>query len=305
MSILKILFNFLIFPGFAFIAIFGLFLTWVDRKITARVQWRVGPPIYQPYADFLKLLLKEVLIPEGACKLLFILAPLLGVAALTIVGIILFFVSHNPKASFVGDLIVVVYLFALPPLAVILGGSTSENPLSAVGASREMNLYFGYELPFIFSLLVPVIKTGSIKIGDIIIYQNVVAPFLYSFSGAISFIIALICMQAKMGFVPFDIPEAEQEIMAGPYLEYSGVLLGMFKLTKAMMLFLLPIFLIIIFWGGIGDLWVIPKFLFLLVIIVILKNTNPRLRIDQALKFFWIPLTILGIIAVILAFSKL
>ncbi len=286
-------------------ALFGLFLTWIDRKITARIQWRKGPPIYQPYADFLKLLIKEVTIPESSPKTLFILAPVLGLVAMPIVGMMLFSINFNPHSLFIGDLIVILYLFALPPLAVILGGSASRNPLSAVGASREMTLYFGYELPFLLAVLVSVIKAGSIRTGDIVLYQNSHSPCLYSLSGIIAFIIILFTIQAKLGYIPFDIPEAEQEIMAGPFLEYSGVLLAIFKLTKAMMLFLLPIFLITLFWGGINSLWAIPKFLLILVLIILLKNTNPRLRIDQALKFFWIILGILGIVAVILAFNQL
>ncbi len=281
--------------------LFGLFLTWIDRKVTARIQWRKGPPIYQPYADALKLLLKETLVPNGAPKFLFLFSPLLGLVGVIIAGVILL----SSQFSFTGDLIVIIYLFALPPIAIIIGGSSSKNPLSAVGASREMTLYFGYELPFLLALLVPVIKSGSIKISQILLYQENFGPILYSFSGVLAFIIALFSVQAKLGFVPFDIPEAEQEIMAGPLLEYSGISLLFFKLMRAALLFLLPIFLIILFWGGIKTPWVILKFLFILVLLILLKNTNPRLRIDQALKFFWIILGLLGVVAVILAFNRL
>jgi len=171
MNILLTILSFIIFPGFLFTAVIGLLLTWVDRKVSARVQMRVGPPWYQPFADFLKLLLKETTIPEGAQKTVFLLAPLLGIIALPIVAVMLFSMNFNPYASFVGDLIVLIYLLALPPLGLIIGGSASKNPLSAVGASREMTQYFGYELPFLAAILVPVVKTGSIRIGDIVLYQ--------------------------------------------------------------------------------------------------------------------------------------
>ncbi len=299
--ILRALFDFLIFPGFLFVVILGLFLTWIDRKVSARIQWRKGPPFYQPYADALKLLLKETLVPTGAPKFLFLASPLLGLVAVVIASVLLI----RPGFSFTGDLIVIIYLFALPPIATIIGGSSSKNPLSAVGVSREMTLYFGYELPFLLAILVPVIKSKSIRMADIVLYQQVSGPVLYSLSGILSFIIALFCIQAKLGFVPFDIPEAEQEIMAGPYLEYSGVSLLLFKFTQAALLFLLPIFLITLFWGGVGDIWVLVKFASILVLIILLKNTNPRLRIDQALKFFWIGLGLFGILGVILAFYKL
>jgi len=305
MSLPELIFSILIFPGFLFTAVIGLLLTWVDRKVTARVQMRVGPPWYQPFADFFKLLLKETMVPEGAAKTVFLLAPMLGVIAMPIVAVMLFYMNINPYASFVGDLIVILYLFALPPLGIIIGGSASKNPLSAVGASREMTQYFSYELPFLAAILVPIIKTGSVKIGDIVLYQELHRSVLYSLSGVIATITALICIQAKLGYVPFDIPEAEQEIMAGPLLEYSGASLAMFRLTRAMMLFLLPLFVITLFWGGFANLWAIPKFILIIVLIILAKNTNPRLRIDQALKFFWLGLGIFAIIGLILAVLRL
>lgn len=305
MNLVKTILSFLFFPGFLFTAVIGLFLTWIDRKVTARIQWRVGPPWYQPYADFLKLLLKETIIPEGASKTLFLLGPLLGLIAMSILAVMLFSMNFNPQKTFIGDLIVIIYLFALPPIGVILGGSASKNPLSSVGASREMTLYFGYELPFLIAMAIVILKAGAnIKLGEIIIAQAH-KPFLYSPSGVIAAIVMLLAIQAKLSFVPFDIPEAEQEIMAGPYIEYSGVTLAIFKITRAMMLLLLPLYLISVLWGGFANWWAILKFLLIFVLIILIKNTNPRLRIDQALRFFWIGLGIFSIIGLILAFYGL
>uniref|UniRef100_A0A7V0Z5T4 NADH-quinone oxidoreductase subunit H n=1 Tax=candidate division WOR-3 bacterium TaxID=2052148 RepID=A0A7V0Z5T4_UNCW3 len=306
MAFIKILFNYLIFPGFLFAAIIGMFLTWVDRKVSARVQMRVGPPWYQPYADFFKLLLKETIIPEGASKVLFYLGPILGLISMSILAVMIFKMNFSPDSSFVGDIIVMIYLLALPPIGVIIGGSASKNPLASVGASREMTQYFAYELPFLVVVAGIVLKAGgTIKFGEIIQWQRVNGPFLYSISGVIFAIIFLLVIQAKLGFVPFDIPEAEQEIMAGPYIEYSGVALAIYKITRAMMLFLLPLFMISLLWGGIGDWWAILKFLLIIVLIILIKNTNPRLRIDQALKFFWIFLGILSIIGLVLTVNGL
>lgn len=303
---MKVVFWFLVFPGFLFSSIIGLLLTWVDRKVTARIQWRVGPPWFQPFADFSKLLSKETLIPINASRFLFLMAPILSIIAITAVGTMLFTMNFYPGISFLGDLIVLIYLLTLPPLATIIGASASKNPLAAVGASREMTLYFGYELPFITAVIITIIKTGGmIRIGDIITYQHIHGPILYSVSGIIAMIVALLSMQAKLGYVPFDIAEAEQELMAGVYTEYSGFALALFKLTKAMMLFLLPCFLITIFWGGFVTWWAILKLLLLVVLIILIKNTNPRLRVDQALKFFWVGLMPLAIIGIILAFFRL
>jgi len=306
MNIVRILFSYIIFPGFIFTAVIGLFLTWIDRKVTARIHWRVGPPWFQPYADFLKLLLKETMIPEGSSKTLFLLGPLLGLIGMSIFAVMLFNMNFNPSGSFVGDLIVIIYLLALPPIGIILGGSASKNPLASVGASREMTQYFAYELPFLIALVSIILKAGgSVKFGEIILAQQAEGPFLYSISGVIAAVVIFLSIQAKLSFIPFDIPEAEQEIMAGPYIEYSGVALAIYKMTRAMMLLLLPLFLISVLWGGFANWWAILKLLLIIVLIILVKNTNPRLRIDQALKFFWIGIGALSIIGLILAFYGL
>ncbi|MBN2464506.1 NADH-quinone oxidoreductase subunit H [candidate division WOR-3 bacterium] len=302
----QLAFAFVVFPGVIFTAGVGLLLTWVDRFVSARVQWRKGPPVYQPFADMLKLLLKQTVVPAGASKVTFLIAPLIGFTAMCITAVLLFYVNFFPGDSFVGDMIVLVYLFALPPLATIIGASASRNPLSAVGASREMTLYLGYELPFLLALSVPVILTGGkIRLGDLVMFQQAAGPFLASWSGAIAAIIVLICIQAKLGYPPFDMAEAEQEIMSGVLIEYSGAPLAMFRLTKAMMLFLLPCFLVTVFWGGLTNWWVVLKLLAVVVLVILIKNTNPRFKIDHALRFFWFILGALGIVAVILAFAQL
>lgn len=304
---LRILFFFLIIPGFLFTALVGLLSTWVDRKVTARVQWRKGPPWYQPFADILKLLGKETIVPEGGSKLTFLSAPLVGLTAATLVSTMLWLFNADPKGSFVGDLIVVLYLLTVPSLALIMGGSASRNPLSAIGASREMKLILAYELPFILSAFTVVAKSGSILLGNIVNYQTGHGMFLLSFSGAIAFLVSLLVTQAKLGYIPFDMPEAEQEIMGGPLLEYSGPPLGIFKLTKAMLFFTLPVFLITLYMGGIdisslpGILWFVIKYVIILTLIILIKNTNPRIRIDQALRFFWGPMTALAAIGFVLA----
>jgi NADH-quinone oxidoreductase subunit H len=221
-----------------------------------------------------------------------------------VVAVMLFAASFMPERSFVGDLLVLVYLFALPPLATILGASASRNPLAAVGASREMTLYLGYELPFILALAVPVIQTrGAIRLGDLVLAQQAGVPFLYSLSGALAAVLVLICLQAKMGYVPFDIAEAEQEIMCGVMLEYSGAPLAAFRLTKAMMFLLLPVFLVTVFWGGLASWWAIGKVVLVVVLMVLMKNTNPRLKIEHALRFFWLGLGAIGLVAVGLALA--
>lgn len=304
---IETLFNFLIIPGFLFTAVIGLVSVWIDRKVTARVQWRKGPPWYQPFADVLKLLGKETIIPEGGSKITFLAAPLIGLTAVTLVSTILWLINTDPGISFVGDLIVVIYLLTLPSLALIIGGSASRNPLSAIGASREMKLILAYELPFILATFTVVAKVGSILFGQIISYQASHGMLILYPSGIIAFLVTLLVVQAKLGYVPFDMPEAEQEIMGGPLLEYSGPPLGAFKIAKAMLFFTLPVFLITLYLGGInlstwlGLLWFVIKYVIILTLIILIKNTNPRIRIDQAVRFFWGPVTVVAVIGFILA----
>lgn len=297
-----IFFNYLIFPGFLFTAIVGMLASWIDRKVTARVQWRKGPPWYQNFADFIKLLGKEVIVPKQG-KYLFLIAPLLGLASVTAVATLLGRSLMYPAESFLGDLIVVVYLLTIPAIALILGASASANPLASVGASREIKLVLSYELPFLLAIIIVILKSGGlIRINDIIKYQMISGSILGSASGAIAFVAAILSMQAKLGYTPFDMSEAEQEIMAGALIEYSGAPLAVFKLTKQMLLVVLPFFLISIFWAhNPNTLWIILKYVILLVIVVLIKNTNPRVKIDQATKFFWGPVTIACIVGVILA----
>jgi len=300
---MKILFDYLIFPGFLFSACIGLIAGWIDRKVTARIQWRVGPPWYQNFVDIVKLLGKETIIPQGAAKLTFLFSPFLGLLSAVLVATILGVAVRLPLESFAGDLIVVLYLLIIPAISIIIGASSSRNPFASIGASREMKLVLGYELPFILSIIVVIIKSaGAIQLGSILNHQINFGSNLVSCSGISAFIVTIFCMQAKLCFVPFDASEAEQELMGGTFVEYSGLPLAVFKLTKAILLYTIPLLLIILFWGSnLTPLSLIGKYIALLVIIILIKNTNPRLRVDQSLRFFWGPVTILAVIAVILA----
>lgn len=300
------IFYFLFF-GFLLTAIIGLLASWIDRKVTAKVQYRVGPPLLQPLIDIVKLLGKETLIPAGSSKITFLMAPVIGLASVILVSTLLWINNIYPAKSFLGDLIVVLYLLVIPSISIIMGGFASRNPLASLGASREMKLVLGYELPFILAMLVSVIKSGyTFRLGEILDFQTQNGAFVGSWSGALALIVAIICMQAKLALVPFDIPEAETEIIGGPLIEYSGSGLAIYRLMKNMLMFTVPFFLIIVFIGGlrldgIHLLYSVLKYIGLVALMTVIRNTNPRVRIDQAVKFFWGPMTIIAIIAIILA----
>ena len=300
------IFYFLFF-GFLLTAIIGLLASWIDRKVTAKVQYRVGPPLLQPLIDIVKLLGKETLIPAGSSKITFLMAPVIGLASVILVSTLLWINNIYPAKSFLGDLIVVLYLLVIPSISIIIGGFASRNPLASLGSSREMKLILSYELPFILAILVAVIKSGfTFRLGEILTFQAQNGAFVRSWSGTLALIVAIICMQAKLALVPFDIPEAETEIVGGPLIEYSGSGLAIYRLMKNMLMFTVPFFLIIVFIGGlrfdgIHLLYGVLKYIGLVALMTVIRNTNPRVRIDQAVKFFWGPVTIIAIIAVILA----
>ncbi|HOL21227.1 MAG TPA: NADH-quinone oxidoreductase subunit H [bacterium] len=296
----------LVFLSFS---ISGMLAMWVDRKVTARLQFRIGPPWYQNFADFVKLYGKEVLIPEKANTFMFISAPFLGVIATTIAGTIILLV-FTKQISFPADAILILYLLTIPSLAIILGGSASGNVLASVGISREMKLLLGYELPFACGLVISAVKSGATtSLGNILQFQQQNGMILGSFSGIIGFVIGILALQGKLGLVPFDLAEAEGELAGGALIEYSGILLGLFKLTRAILLITGPLFLISLYMGGVnihsplGIISGILKYLVVLVLFILIKNTNPRLRIDQTLRLFWGWLTLLGIVGIILAIA--
>lgn len=300
------LFYLLVFPGLLFTGTLGLVVGWVDRKVSARFQFRVGPPFLQNFNDFFKLLGKETMITKEAVASLFISAPFIAFSMIVLVsamiGTAMFF-----GISFGGDILVVMYLLMLYSVMVILGGASTGNVYSSIGAGREIKLLLADELAFILVLLVPIVKSGYVlSLDGLISFQAENGAFIGSASGIIAFIIGILCIQAKMTLPPFHIPEAETEIVEGPLMEYSGPPLAFWKLSHLMMWVTFPFLLILLFWGGftlsgLGILWAILKYLLIVVLMIIIKNTNPRVRIDTALNFFWKYAAPLGLVALILA----
>jgi len=300
-TLLQSLFWILI-PGFLLTVVIGIIASWIARKVSALVQWRVGPPILQPFYDIAKLMGKEILIPQEANRAVFVAAPLVGMAGVLLLSAILWHAAFAPETGFVGDVIVVVYLLVLPSLALILGSSASASPHASLGTSREMKLVMSYELPLVLALVVVLIKTQG-QLGLAAIAEQTTA---LSISGMLAFLVSLLCIHAKLGFVPFDMAEAETELASGILMEYSGALLGVWKIMQMMMLVALPMFLVTVFMGGFGttgaDLaWGIGKYVLVLVLVILIKNTNPRVRIDQAMKFFWVHCSFILVIAIALA----
>ncbi|MEI8350215.1 MAG: complex I subunit 1 family protein [Candidatus Omnitrophota bacterium] len=297
----------IIFPEFVFAFIVGAMGWWLERKLTARFQYRVGPPWYQSFIDIAKLFTKETLMPRNASKWLFILSPIIAFSSTTIfsLAILQSYFMHN---SFTIDVIVLLYLLIVPSLCIIIGSFASNNPLALVGATREIKLMLAYEFVFIVSLVIIIIKSGgSIKLNGIIAAQQATHAHIASLSGIIASILGLFYLQAKLGIVPFDAAEAEQEIMGGTMIEYSGSLLGFFRATKLLLYGSLPLLLILLFgqfphsraWQKF--LTIPAEYIIIILLVAVIKNINPRLRIKEILNFFWFFLFPVGIVGIILA----
>ncbi|WP_071394710.1 respiratory chain complex I subunit 1 family protein [Bacillus tuaregi] len=317
MEIVKLLIHILIFPGGLFAIIFGLFLSGLDRKIYARLQRRVGPPIYQPCIDIIKLSRKEIVVPRTANYTVFRYAPLLGFAGmLTAISLIPVTGIYSGLYQS-GDLLVLLYLLATPALALMIGASASGSPYSSVGLSREMVIMLAYEIPLTIVLLAVGMRVGMGEGGTALFSLNRIVDFQLK-NGALlldwqmlpAFIAFLCCIPGTIGVVPFDIPEAETEIAEGPLLEYSGMGLALFKLTGGLKIFVLSSLAVALFFpSGIGGFWFINLLWFILKCIMVtfftitlVRATRARMRMDQAFKFYLLIPSVLALTSLVLLF---
>lgn len=297
-----IIFFSIVFPGMLFSVFSGLIIGWLERKISAKIQHRIGPPWYQNILDIFKLLGKETIIPGDSNAAMYILAPVVSFSSIiafsTITGSAVFL-----GIDLAGDIILLIYLLAMGSASIFLGAAASGNIYASIGGGRELKMLLADEIVFIMVILVPVIKSGFQFRLTSIMQQS---PLL-SVSGTIAFIVGILCIQAKIALQPFDLPEAETELAGGVEIEYSGVLLGLWKLSKGVQIFGIPLLLSSLFFGvpdgfsPIRYLWAAGFYLVTIVILILIKNVNPRITIDAMLKFFWRILTPIMLFTVILA----
>mgnify|MGYP005850486675 FL=1 len=301
------LFWLLVFPGLLFTAVVGCLVGALDRKLSARFQFRVGPPWHQNIVDIFKLFGKETILIRESPTAVYVAAPLVALGstmlAAAVLGGAVFF-----RVDIGGDLFFFVYLLLLFPVSLILGAFASGNVYAALGAGRESNLLLAYELPFCLSLLIPVVKTGyALRLTEIIARQATGGVVIGSVSGLLGFSVMLLCLQAKMGLVPFDLAEAETELAGGVLIEYSGPLLAYWRLARQIQYVVLPLTAVALFLGGFSGPGALAypvgalKYLGVVLLMVVLKNTNPRVQVGRMLEFFWKPLSLLAALGVILA----
>ncbi len=284
------LFQVLVFPGLVFLLGIGLAGEFVDRKLYARLQNRVGPPWFQPLADVLKLLGKEKVVPEEADRRMFTLAPIVALAAVAASFLYIPMWGPKPVLSFEGDLVVVLYLLLIPSLTFFLGGWYSRSIFSTLGAVRAITQVFAYEVPLLLALLAPALLAGTWSIAGMAAYYAAhPGYFLVNVPGLL---VALVALLGKLERVPFDIPEAETEIVAGSFTEYSGRYLAFFRLAidcEAIVCASLLAAVFLPFGLGIGP-WIgfvlyLAKVLAILAVLALLRTLFARLRLDQMVDF--------------------
>jgi NADH-quinone oxidoreductase subunit H len=307
-------FRVLVFPGFTSIVILTMFCDWVERKIEARMQNRVGPKftgpagILQPLADFIKLLTKEDIVPRDAKKAIFKFAPILSFSILVFA---LSFLPIDgatviPDSSFAGDLIFVMALVTVANFFLFLSGWASANPYGDIGAARVLTQFLGYDIPLFLFALAPAFLAGSLSIAAIA--ANQYFPFVLLVPWA--FVLFIITLQAELEKDPFDIPHAESEVVGGLETEYCGGKLAFLHLTRDVQIVFGAALVVELFLGGpygpvfFGlpafwyTLWFVLKLLAVVVITEYVTCLFARLRIDQVLTVNWkvlLPLSVLSL----------
>ena len=309
----------LIFPGFLFCFLCGMLLCGIERKIVARMQKRVGPPILQPFYDFFKLCGKETIIPAAANRKAYLMAPLVGLAALVVIQ--LFIPIFNFTAfSGVADVIVVLYLLLIPALAEIYGASASGSPYAGIGLSREMVTIISCELPLVLILLAVGKVVGNaagtgvtFSFDAIKNYQLANGSLILKGSMIPAAIAMLLVIPGEIGSHPFDAAEAETEICEGMLAEFSGKPLAVYKLSHAVKMLTMTSLFVALFLGGvgIGNVVVDALIMFAICIVIticvvaLINAATARLKIEQLFKYYWTVVSGLALISLVLAWFGL
>jgi len=276
------IFKLFVFPGLIS-AIFIGFLYWgLIRKFTARMQNRIGPPIWQPFFDWVKLMSKED-IKTKYSNFICLVSPIISFSS-TLTVTIFIPILGNSLISFFGDVLLVIYLLVISTLMFALAGFASGSGFGYVGGIREITQMFSYELPFIISLL----TIGFVNNFSIKPFFAISFPF-----ALLSFIFYII---AELNLPPFHIPDSEQEIVSGSLTEYSGRKLAMFFLAKSVKLWVLLSIGAVYFLGAKNIIWFFINSFILLFIIILIRVIFARLRLDHMFRFFWFVLTPLALI---------
>jgi NADH-quinone oxidoreductase subunit H len=292
-------------------------LIWVERKLAGRLQDRFGPNragpygIFQSFADMIKIFTKEYVTPTGAEKGLYNIAPVLAMASVLAIWAVFPFAKNVIGADINVGVLYIVAVGAFGILAILMAGWSSNNKYALLGASRSVAMLISYEIPMVVALLVPVLLAHSMKLSDIVEAQE---PW-FIFVAPLAALIFSISSMAEIGKAPFDLLEAESELVAGYHTEYSGMKFGMFYVAEFLHQFTVGALIAIFFLGGwsgpmaarwpiLGVIYFYGKSLFIYLVISWIRLSLPRIRIDEMLNLNWrflIPVSFVNLVAVAIA----
>ena len=291
-----------------FVVVNALLLTWAERKVAGHMQRRIGPKevgpfgLIQPIADAIKLLGKEILTPAKVDKPLYYLAPILIFVPVLVSFIVIPFDASLQVTDINVGILVILAFSSISVLSILMAGWGSENKYSLIGAVRSVAQNIAYEIPLLLALLPVIMLANSLSLKEIVEKQEglwfvVIQP--------LAFIIYFIASVAETNRTPFDLPEAESELVAGYHTEYSGMRFALFFLAEYTNIFIVSAIAATFFLGGYqgpflpGIVWFLLKSYFLVFVIMWLRWTYPRVRFDQLLNFAWkglIPLAFVNLI---------
>jgi NADH-quinone oxidoreductase subunit H len=294
-----------------FVAIVVMSQVWAERKVIARIQDRVGPNrvgpwgILQSVADALKLLTKEDIVPAQADRVVFVLAPLVVLIPSLMIFAVLPFNADATIARLDVGILYVLALATFPTLGIIMAGWASYNNYTLLGGMRAAAQLISYEVPEVLSVLPIVLLAGTMSLWGISAAQEgkwfILAPVV----GPLGFVLFFTAGLAELNRSPFDLPEAESEIIAGFHMEYSGMRFALFFLAEYANSFSVSALAATLFFGGWqgwllpGYVWFFVKTYVLFLVMIWARGTLPRLRYDQLMGLAWkilLPLTLVNVV---------
>lgn len=306
----------LTFIGAFLVGVFGfslvIFTIWLERKLYARIQDRLGPNrvgpwgIFQTFPDMVKIFTKEYITPVGADKVTYNLAPILSVSAVLLIWAVMPFAKTIIGSDVNVGVLYIVAVGGIGALGIILAGWSSNNKYSLLGAFRAVAQIVSYEVPMVLALLIPVLLGRTMGLNSLVNSQVVWFVVMSPIAAFIFFTSSI----AETGRAPFDLLEAESEIVAGYQTEYSGLKFGMFYVGEFLHAFTISALTVALFLGGwrgpfaqqipiIGVVWFFIKTFLVYFVVALIRISMPRLRIDQMLNFNWKFLTPLALILLI------
>lgn len=286
----------------------ALFLVWLERKVAGHIQLRIGPKevgpfgVLQTIVDGIKLLGKELITPQPVSWFLFILSPVLVFTPVLVAFVVLPFGPHLVIRDINVGLMLIFAFAGINVLAILMGGWASNNKYALLGAIRSVAQNVAYEIPLLLSAMSVVLMSGSLSMQGIVAAQEGVWFIFYQ---PVAGLLYLIGATAETNRAPFDIPEAESELVAGFHTEYSGMRFGLFFLAEYTNMFIVAAVATTLFFGGWrgpflpGPWWFLIKVYILIFVVIWVRWTFPRLRFDQLMNFAWkymIPIALLNLL---------